>query len=253
MVRPHLFDLTGRVAIITGGTRGIGRAIAGGFVEAGASVVVASRKAEACVETETALLALGGAALGVPTHMGDLDAVATLVTRTVDRFGHIDIVVNNAATGIALPLGELSADAWQKVFDVNVRGPVFLAQAALSHLRASSHASIVNVLSAGVFMPLPDNAMYGAAKSALLSMTRSMAAKWADLGIRVNGLVPGSTDTDMMRGTTEVRRASLVAASMLGRLARPEEMIGPAVFLASDASSYMTGQVLMADGGLAPH
>jgi NAD(P)-dependent dehydrogenase (short-subunit alcohol dehydrogenase family) len=161
--------------------------------------------------------------------------------------------VNNAATGIALPLAELTADAWQKVFDVNVRGPVFLAQAALPHLRASSHASIVNVLSAGVFMPLPDNAMYGAAKSALLSMTRSMAAKWADLGIRVNGLVPGSTDTDMMRGTTEVRRAGLVAASMLGRLARPEEMIGPAVFLASDASSYMTGQVLMADGGLAPH
>ena len=219
----------------------------------GASVVVASRKADACAETETALTASGHAALGVPTHMGDLDAVEQLVARTVDRFGALDIVVNNAALGLALPLGELTPDAWQKVFDVNVRGPVFLAQAALPHLRASSHAAVVNVLSAGVFMALPDNAMYGAAKSALLSFTRSMAAAWAPDGIRVNGLIPGSTDTDMLRGASEARRAELVAGSMLGRAAQPAEMVGPAVFLASDASSYMTGQVLMADGGLAPH
>ena len=219
----------------------------------GASVVVASRKADACAEAETALTASGHAALGVPTHMGDLDAVEQLVARTVDRFGTLDIVVNNAALGLALPLGELTPDAWQKVFDVNVRGPVFLAQAALPHLRASSHAAVVNVLSAGVFMALPDNAMYGAAKSALLSFTRSMAAAWAPDGIRVNGLIPGSTDTDMLRGASEARRAELVAGSMLGRAAQPAEMVGPAVFLASDASSYMTGQVLMADGGLAPH
>jgi NAD(P)-dependent dehydrogenase (short-subunit alcohol dehydrogenase family) len=216
-------------------------------------VVVASRKPEACAETEAALTALGHDALGVATHLGDLDAIDQLVARAVDRFGRLDILVNNAATGIALPLGELTPDAWQKVFDVNVRGPVFLAQAALPHLRASSHAAIVNVLSAGVFMALPDNAMYGAAKSALLSFTRSMAAKWAPDGIRVNGLIPGSTDTDMLRGATPERRAELVAGSMLGRAAAPEEMIGPAVFLAADASSYMTGQVLMADGGLAPH
>ena len=216
-------------------------------------MIVASRKPEACAETVAALTALGGAALGVPTHMGDLDAITRLVEESVDRFGGIDILVNNAALGLALPLGELTPDAWQKVFDVNVRGPVFLAQAALPHLRASAHAAIVNVLSAGIFMPLPDNAMYGAAKTALLSFTRSMAAKWAPDGIRVNALVPGSTDTDMLRSTTPERRAELEAASMLHRAARPGEMIGPAVFLASDASSYMTGQVLMADGGLAPH
>jgi NAD(P)-dependent dehydrogenase (short-subunit alcohol dehydrogenase family) len=185
--------------------------------------------------------------------MGDLDAIEQLVARAVERFGSLDIVVNNAALGLAQPLGELTADAWQKVFDVNVRGPVFLAQASLPHLRASPHGVVVNVLSAGVFMALPDNAMYGAAKSALLSFTRSMAASWAPEGIRVNGLIPGSTDTDMLRGAAAERRAELVADSMLGRAAQPTEMIGPAVFLASDASSYMTGQVLMADGGLAPH
>jgi NAD(P)-dependent dehydrogenase (short-subunit alcohol dehydrogenase family) len=170
-------------------------------------VVVASRKPDACSETEAALTASGHAALGVPTHMGDLDAVEQLVARAVDRFGGIDIVVNNAALGLTLPIGELTADAWQKVFDVNVRGPVFLAQAAFPYLRMSSHASVVNVLSAGVFMAIPFNAMYAAANTALLSFTRSMAAAWAPDGVRVNGLVPGSTDTDMLRSTSEARRA----------------------------------------------
>ena len=185
--------------------------------------------------------------------MGRLDDVTALVDRAVARFGAIDVLVNDAALGLALPLGELTPEAWQKVFDVNERGPVFLAQAALPHLTASGHASVINVLSAGMYMALPDNAMYGASKSALGSFTRSMAAGWAPLGIRVNGLVPGNTDTDMLRGIRPERRTELIEASMLGRVARPEELAGPAIFLASDASSYMTGQVLMVDGGLAPH
>jgi NAD(P)-dependent dehydrogenase (short-subunit alcohol dehydrogenase family) len=185
--------------------------------------------------------------------MGHLDEVGALVDRTVERFGGLDVLVNNAALGLALPLGALTSEAWQKVFDVNARGPVFLAQAALPHLTASDHASVVNVLSAGIFMPLPDNAMYGAAKAALLSFTRSMAAAWAPRGIRVNGLVPGTTDTDMWQSSSPARRAELVSASMRGRAARPDVLVGTAIFLASDASSYMTGQVLMVDGGLAPH
>jgi NAD(P)-dependent dehydrogenase (short-subunit alcohol dehydrogenase family) len=216
-------------------------------------VVVASRKADACAETQAALEAAGAEALGVPTHLGHLEEVTALVDRTIERFGALDVLVNDAALGLALPLGELTPEAWEKVFDVNVRGPVFLAQAALPHLTASGHASVINVLSAGIFMPLPDNAMYGAAKAALLAFTRSMAAAWAPRGIRVNGLVPGPTDTDMLRGATPERRAELVRASMLGRAADPDELAGPTIFLASDASSYMTGQVLMVDGGLAPH
>src|SRR5579884_3903924 len=147
-----LFDVRGRVAIVTGGTRGIGRAVAEGLVAAGARVVVASRKAEACVETERHLTALGGEALGVPTHMGDLDAVSHLVEATVERFGGVDIVVNNAATALALPIGEFTPDAWSKVFDVNLRGPVFLVQYALPYLEKSAAASVVNVISVGAFM-----------------------------------------------------------------------------------------------------
>ena len=123
-----LFDLTGRVAIVTGGTRGIGLAIAEGFVCAGAKVVVASRKSEACAETEAHLVAMGGEALGVPTHMGELPALANLVKRTVDRFGRLDIVVNNAANELTQPLGQFTPEAWEKSYAVNLRGPVFLLQ-----------------------------------------------------------------------------------------------------------------------------
>ena len=172
-----LFDLTGRVAIVTGGTRGIGRAVAEGFVSAGAKVVVASRKADACAETEAHLTAMGGDALGIATHAGVLDDLQALVDRTVERFGGVDIVVNNAANALTQPLGEFTPDAWQKSFDVNLRGPVFLVQAALPHLRDSEHAAVVNVISAGAFLFSANVAMYAAAKAGMMSFTRSMAAR----------------------------------------------------------------------------
>lgn len=248
-----LFDVTGRVAIVTGGTRGIGRAVAEGLVAAGARVVVASRKAEACAETERHLSALGGEVLGVPTHMGDLDGLSHLVEATVERFGGIDIVVNNAATALALPIGEFTPDAWSKVFDVNLRGPVFLVQYALPYLEKSAAASVINVISVGAFMFATRESMYAAAKAALVSFTRTMAASFAPRGIRVNALAPGTTDTDMVRNTGPEAVARTTLASHMGRLASPDEMVGPTLFLASDASSYMTGQVLVVDGGLFPY
>jgi NAD(P)-dependent dehydrogenase (short-subunit alcohol dehydrogenase family) len=249
----ELFDLTDRVAVITGGTRGIGRAIAEGFVAAGAKVVVASRKADACAETQAHLIALGGEAIGVPTHVGELGDVDALVDETVDRFGRLDILVNNAATPLTMPLGELTPEAWEKSFAVNLRGPVFLVQAALPHLEASPSASVVNVISAGAFLFSPNVSMYAAAKAAMMSFTRSMAADFAPRGIRVNALAPGSVDTDMMRKNTPEAQASMAASSHQARAASPDEMVGPALFLASDAASFMTGQVLIADGGLVPH
>jgi NAD(P)-dependent dehydrogenase (short-subunit alcohol dehydrogenase family) len=249
----RLHDLTGRVAIVTGGTRGIGLAIAEGLLAAGAKVAVGSRKADACAATQQHLRAMGGDAIGVPTHMGDLDDVDRLVDRTVEEFGRVDIVVNNAANALTLPFGELTSDAWDKSLGTNLKGPVFLVERALPHLEASGNAAILNVVSAGAFLFSPYTAMYAAAKSGLMAMTRSMAAVFAEKGIRVNALAPGTVDTDMVRNNTPEKVESMSKAAFMRRAAHADEMVGPALLLCSDAGSFITGQVLIVDGGLTPH
>jgi NAD(P)-dependent dehydrogenase (short-subunit alcohol dehydrogenase family) len=249
----RLHDLTGRVAIVTGGTRGIGLAIAEGLLAAGAKVAVASRKAEACASAEQHLRGLGGDAIGVPTHMGDVDTVNALVDRTIAEFGRLDIVVNNAANALSLPLGQLTVGAWDKSLGTNLRGPVFLVERALPHLEATGNGAILNVISAGAFLFSGQTAMYSAAKAGLMAMTRSMAAVFAPKGIRVNALAPGTVDTDMVRANPPERVESMKNAALMKRVAHPDEMVGPALLLCSDAGSFITGQVLIADGGLTPH
>jgi NAD(P)-dependent dehydrogenase (short-subunit alcohol dehydrogenase family) len=244
--------MTGRVVIVTGGTRGIGRALAEGYVSAGARVVVASRKPDACQETERHLRKLGGEAIGVPTHLGDLDALPGLVEKTVDAFGAIDVVVNNAATALAQPVGEYTPEAWAKSLDVNLRGPVFLAQAALPHLRKSPNAAVLNVLSGAAFLFSARVSLYGIGKAGLMASTRSMAAELAPDGIRVNALSPGTVETDMVLANTPEQRDEMTAIQLMPRMAHPDEMVGPALMLTSDAGSFITGHVVFADGGMVP-
>ena len=189
----------------------------------------------------------------MPTHMGDLDAINALVDRTVAEFGRLDIVVNNAANALTLPFGQLTADAWEKSLGTNLRGPVFLVERALPHLEASGNAAILNVVSAGAFLFSANTAMYAAAKAGLMAMTRSMAAVFAEKGIRVNALAPGTVDTDMVRNNTPETVESMSRAAFMRRAAHPDEMVGPALLLCSDAGSFVTGQVLIVDGGLTPH
>jgi len=247
---PSLFRLDGRTALITGGTRGIGRAIAEGFGAAGARLVVASRKPEACRQTEEELTELGYEVLAVPCHLGSLDDVRALVAATTERFGGIDVLVNNAANALAEPVGAFSETGFDKSYEVNVKGAIFLIQEALPHLRASEHASVINVVSAGAWLYSSNVAMYAAAKSAMVAYTKSMAADFVPRDIRVNALAPGTVDTDMVRNTGPESEAMMARACLLGRIADASEMIGPALFLASDASSYVTGSVVHADGGL---
>jgi NAD(P)-dependent dehydrogenase (short-subunit alcohol dehydrogenase family) len=244
------FDLTGRTAIVTGGSRGIGLAIAEGLVGVGANVVVASRNPDACEAAAERLQTLGGQAFGVPTHMGDIDAIDALVAATTARFGGIDIVVNNAANPLAQPLGEITRQAWEKSFAVNLQGPVFLVQAALPHLKDSRHAAVLNVVSAGAFIFSPLVSMYSAGKAAMVSFTRSMAAEFAEAGIRVNSLAPGSVDTDMVRKNAPEFIAVMETSSLMRRIAEPDEMVPLALLLVSDAGSYITGQTMIADGGM---
>jgi len=247
-----LFDMTGRVVIVTGATRGIGRALAEGYVAAGAKVAVASRKAAACEETVKHLRAQGGDALAVPCHVGDLDALRELVARTVEAFGAIDVVVNNAANALAQPHGAYTPEAWAKSLDVNLRGPVFLVQEALPYLRRSAHAAVLNVLSGAAFLFSSTVSLYGIGKAGLMAATRSMAAEFASHGIRVNALSPGTVDTDMVRKNTPGAQAEMTKLQLLPRMAHPDEMVGPALLLTSDAGSFITGHVVFADGGMVP-
>lgn len=248
----NLFDLKGRVAIITGGSRGIGRAIAGVFAEAGASVVVASRKADACEAAAKEIRDAGGQVLAVPTHVGRSEQVAALIDATVAEFGRIDIVVNNAANPLGGPLDSLTPEVFAKANEVNLGAPLAVSQAALRYLEASPAASIVNIITVGAFAGAAYLGPYTASKAALWNLTRTMAKEWADRGIRVNAIAPGPFDTDMMTPTLEVPEffEEIRQSTLFKRIGDPKEITGAALLLASDAGSYMTGSVIVVDGGL---
>ena len=245
----ELFDLTDRTIIITGGSRGIGLALAQACAAQGAQVVVASRKLEACEQAASQIRGNGGVALGVGVHMGEMESIHHLMATTVAEFGGLDLLVNNAANPLALPISEITEAAWDKSQEVNVKGPVFLAQAALPYLKQSDHAAVLNILSVAAITYSPGVSMYSAAKAAMLAWTRNMAAEWAHDGIRVNALAPGPVDTYMMQQNPPEAIERMKSMNLQGRIARVDELVGPALLLLSDAGSYITGQMLVVDGG----
>jgi NAD(P)-dependent dehydrogenase (short-subunit alcohol dehydrogenase family) len=247
-----LFDLSGRVAVVTGGSRGLGRAIACGFAAAGAAVVVASRKQDNCEAVAREIEDAGGRALPVATHVGRPDELDALVAATVDGFGRLDIVVNNAANPLGGMLTDVTELAFEKSYEVNVRAPLLLATKALDHLASSGRGVVINMITAGAFNPGESLGLYCSGKSALWSLTKVMAKEWAGRGVRVNALSPGPFETDMMAPTYAVPEfhASIVDSTLLKRIAAPEEIVGAALYLASDASSYVTGSVVCVDGGI---
>lgn len=247
-----LFDLSGRVAIVTGGSRGLGRAIAQGYAAAGASVVVASRKSDNCDAVAREIEADGGSALAVATHVGRPDELDALVATTIDRFGRIDIVVNNAANPLGGMLTDVTPLAFEKSYEVNVRAPLLLATKALDHLSASGKGTVINMITAGAFNPGASLGLYCSGKAALWSLTRVMAKEWADRGVRVNALSPGPFETDMMAPTYAIEEfhQAIVDSTLVKRIASPDEIVGAALYLASDAASYVTGSVVCVDGGI---
>jgi NAD(P)-dependent dehydrogenase (short-subunit alcohol dehydrogenase family) len=248
----QMFDLSGRVAIVTGGSRGIGLSIAHGFAAQGAKVVVASRKADACDLAVAEIAEAGGEALAVPVHMGDLDSVNHLVDATLEHYGQIDILVNNAANPLGVPMTDITPEIWEKSFTVNLRGPFFLFQRCLPSLLESDHASVINVISVGAFIAGGNTAMYSSAKAGLLSFTRSMAGEYSPHGVRVNAIAPGTVDTTMTRNTGPEAMGRMAVLSYVGRIGHPDELVGAALLLASDAGSYITGQCIIIDGGFVP-
>jgi NAD(P)-dependent dehydrogenase (short-subunit alcohol dehydrogenase family) len=246
------FDLAGRKALVTGASRGIGQAIALALAEHGADVAVNSRNSEALEKVAAEVEQRGRRAVVVAADVTDRAAIEAMVDTAVRGLGGLDIVVNNAGgTAFMVPFTELRFTGWEKVMRLNVDSTVHVLQAAAPHLLAAGRASVINIASVAGLGATPALTPYGASKAAVISLTKSLAVEWATAGVRVNALCPGWTATELNRNLWENEQASagLVATIPMGRWGRPEEMAGPAVFLASDASSFMTGQVLVIDGG----
>jgi NAD(P)-dependent dehydrogenase (short-subunit alcohol dehydrogenase family) len=246
-------DLNGKTALVTGASRGIGRAIALSYAAAGADVAVLARNAELLEEVARGVESLGRKAVVLVADVTDADAVATAVAEAILGLGHIDVVVNNAGgNSFTSPFVGMRHSGWQKVMTLNLDSTVHVCQAVGAHMIERGSGSVINVSSVAGLGGTPFMSHYGAAKAAVLSLTRSISIEWAHAGVRVNALVPGwvATDlTDFARTNEEVGRA-LISRVPMQRWATVEEMTGPAVFLASDASSFMTGQMLVVDGGL---
>jgi NAD(P)-dependent dehydrogenase (short-subunit alcohol dehydrogenase family) len=246
----ELFDLTGRVAIVTGGSRGLGRAMAIGLAQAGATVVAASRKQDACDAVVDEIEAFGGHALAVATRMQEAVDIAALVDATVAHFGRLDIVVNNAGTVLDRSLDNLDPSSFIGAMSTNLLGPMLLVQAARPHLAATGKGVVLNISSIAGHRGSAGRYLYPPAKAALMQVTKSLALDLASEGIRVNAIAPGTFRTDMVeKAFDEKLQARIAGATPLGRIAEPGEIVGAALLLVSDAGSFITGEVLTVDGG----
>ncbi len=251
----ELFDLSGRVAIVTGSTKGIGRAMAQGLAEAGAKGVVSSRKQDLCDQVATEIAeATGAETLGLACHVGNWDEIPAFVDGVVARFGRIDVLVNNAGINPArVTPSEMTLEFWRKVFAVNLEGPLRTSQLVAPVMRDGGGGSIINIGTMAAYSGGANICAYGASKAGLLNLTKSMAMEFAPWKVRVNLLSPGPFMSEMMAGgaKTQPGYLDLVAGGTLQkRVADPSEIVGPVLYLASDAASFVTGDDLSVSGGM---
>lgn len=246
------FSLAGKVAIVTGGSKGIGEAIAEALGRAGAQVVVSSRKPEAVEAVASRFQSIGIDAIGVAANAGQAEDLAKLVDLTVSKFGGIDIIVNNAAANPVFgPVEHTEGWAFDKIMEVNLKGPFELAKLALPHLKKRGGGSIINISSIGGLSPEPQLGIYSVSKAALISLTQVMAREWAPYGVRANVICPGIIQTKFSEAlwNNEAILKHMLKSIPMGRIGQPEEVSGLALFLASPAGAYCTGGVFVADGG----
>jgi 2-deoxy-D-gluconate 3-dehydrogenase len=244
-------DLTGRVAIVTGGGKGIGKAIAIGLAESGARVVVAARTVHEIDAVADEIISRGGEAIAKATDVTQSDQIEALVDAAVKTFGGIDVLVNNAARSFFRPLIDLREDGFDKIFDTNVKGAFLLSRSAAKMMMARGGGRIVNITTIGAERGGPMMGVYHASKAALKMLTMCMATEWAAGNVLVNAVGPGMTRTHFSQpiwANPEIER-QLVSRIPMGRLAEPTDIVGAVLFLCSDAAAFITGQTIYVDGG----
>ena len=250
----EMFDLTGKVVVVTGSGRGLGKAIALGVAAAGASVVVCSRTLSEAQATADEIAAAGSPSLAVQVDTGDRPSCESLIAATVDHFGKLDVMVNNAGIDIIEPAEDVTEDAWDQILNINLKGYFNCSQlAARQMITQGTGGSIINNSSIAGRVGIAGLSAYAAAKGGVDQLTKVQAVEWAPKGIRVNAFAPGYFENVMSGATEEHRRpekrSQVLAFTPMGRRGLPDELVGPVVFFASDASSYVTGAVLYVDGG----
>ena len=245
-----MFDLSGKVVIVTGGDGGIGLGMARGLARAGASLVVAARNPEKSAGAVAELQALGAQAIAIETDVSSEGSIEALMEQAVAHFGRLDVLVNNAGTNVRLPAQELTLEQWHQVLDTNLTGAFLCAKAAYPHLRGGG--KVINVGSMLSLFGSAVAAAYGASKGGVVQLTKSLAVGWAADGIQVNAILPGWIDTDLTRSAREQLpglNERVLARSPSGRWGVPADFEGVAVFLASEASNFITGAAIPVDGG----
>lgn len=251
-VGPVIFDLSGRRILITGASKGLGRQLAIGYAAFGATVACVARGADGLKETQAAIETAGGQALVYPADLSDPDTITRTVEAAAADLGGIDVLVNNAAADHDSPVEETSRETWEQVIDLNNRSAFLLAQAASPHLQASGgHGKVINIASILGTVALRDNTAYIMSKHALIGLTKALALEWSRKGVQVNALCPGFLVTDMTIHAVNDEAASrwITQRTPMGRWGQPTDFVGAAVFLASRASDFMTGQTVVVDGG----
>jgi dehydrogenase/reductase SDR family member 4 len=247
-----LFDLTGKVAIVTGSSRGIGRAIAELFAEAGAKVTISARNAGPCDEVAAAIRAKGGEAIAVPARISDKSQLEALVAKTRETWGRVDILVCNAAVNPHYgPLETLTDEVFERMMVNNVLSNLWLSRLVAPEMRARRDGSIIFIISVAALRATTVLGMYGVTKAADYALCRNLAAEWGPEGVRVNCIAPGLVVTEFARALYEdpERRAAREAATPLRRLGQPEDIAGAALLLAAPAGAFITGQTIVIDGG----
>lgn len=248
-----LFKLTGKTAIVTGGARGLGAQIAQGFAEAGANVVICSRKLEACQEMAEKLKEFGVDSLAFACDITNQEDIKKVVSETYEHFGSIDILVNNSGATWGAPVVDMPFEAWQKVINVNINGTFLMSQEVGKVMIKQNSGKIINIASVAGFGGTDPRYMdtigYNTSKGAVMTFTKDLAAKWGQYNINVNALAPGFFPTKMSQGLLHAGKDKILEGTPLNRLGNEDDLRGAALFLASKASDYVSGDILAVDGG----